>query len=380
MSDTAISIFANRSGDSRPTMVTEVPRQKPLRILAISALWQGANDYAFVRAFRRAGHSVLAVSEREYLPSWQSKSLKVLRRSLRAQVVKAYNEALKEKAHSFRPDIFFVFKGSLIKAETLQAIKAGGAIAIQFYPDVSFRTHGPFLAEALREYDWVFTTKSYGLGDMDQQLGIKAASFAPHAFDPETHRPIAYLEKDAEQYGCETSFIGNWSSKKERILSALTVTEPSCDLKIWGPSAWGAAGDCAAHFQGYPVFGDEYAKAIQLSKVNIGLLSEARTGASSGDHITARTFEIPASGGFMLHERTEEAMQYFEDGKECAFFDGPDDLVEKVRYYLAHEDERAAIAQAGHQRCLTSGYSVDDRARSVIDKYYELAAKREEQR
>jgi spore maturation protein CgeB len=33
-------------------------------------------------------------------------------------------------------------------------------------------------------------------------------------------------------------------------------------------------------------------------------------------------------------------------------YDGTDDLVDQVSYWLSHEDERAAVADAGHQRVL----------------------------
>ena len=45
--------------------------------------------------------------------------------------------------------------------------------------------------------------------------------------------------------------------------------------------------------------------------------------------------------------------EYFEFGKEIAVFEGvegPEGVVEKVRYYLAHEDERKRIALAGWER------------------------------
>jgi spore maturation protein CgeB len=120
------------------------------------------------------------------------------------------------------------------------------------------------------------------------------------------------------------------------------------------------------------VLGAEYAKAIRLSKINLGILSEVRKGASSGDLITARTFHIPACGGFMLHERTEEVRQHFEEGRECGMFNGAAEMVEKVGYFLDHAAEREAIAEAGHIRCLTSGNSVDDRVRAVLAKIAEL--------
>jgi 2-polyprenyl-3-methyl-5-hydroxy-6-metoxy-1,4-benzoquinol methylase len=47
------------------------------------------------------------------------------------------------------------------------------------------------------------------------------------------------------------------------------------------------------------------------SKINLGLLSEAGGGTTLGDQVTARTWQIPAAGGFMLLESTEELVRYF---------------------------------------------------------------------
>ncbi len=344
-----------------------------LRILAVSNLWQGANDYAFVRAFRRMGHSVRAVSEREYLPSWSNLPLKLARRVLRGLIVEAYNQALLREAHTLRPDMLFVFKGALAKASTIRAIRDMGTICIQYYPDTGFRAHSPQLWDAIPEYDWFFTTKPDHIGQLRVSHSYDRASFLPHAFDPETHRPVKPTAQDITDYGCDVSFIGSVSNKKWNAMDELLKHVTDIDIKIWGPSGWASKGGAPAEaYQGYPVFGQEYAKAISLSKINLGLLFEGNTDGASPDRLTARTFEIPGSGGFMLHERTPEAEEFFENEKECAFFDSPKDLLGKVRYYLAHEEERRAIATSGRVRCLASGYSTDERARSVIEKFHEL--------
>jgi glycosyltransferase involved in cell wall biosynthesis len=343
-----------------------------LRILAVSALWQGANDYAFVRAFRRLGHSVSVVSSDRYVPDWRSVGLRILRRALMASIVSEYNSALLQQATAIKPDLLFVFKGAYVKPETIAAIKANGTVAINFYPDVSFRTHGPYLPSALPLYDWVFTTKSFGLADMAEQLAVENASFLPHAYDPETHRPVELDDTDRENYLCDVSFIGNWSPKKQKLLEHVRRELPDIDLRIWGPDAWRAVSQLTGAFQSAPVLGTEYAKAINGSAVNLAILSEQRTGARSGDQITSRTFHIPAAGGFMLHERTDEAVEYFVDGKECAFFSGPDDLVAKLRHFVAHPEERRQIAAAGRERSLASGYSVDARVQTVLERYAQL--------
>ena len=136
---------------------------------------------------------------------------------------------------------------------------------------------------------------------------------------------------------------------------------------------WEKAGPRLARFApSREVLGAEYAKAIRLSKINLGILSEVRKGESSGDIITARTFHIPACGGFMLHERNEEVARYFEEDRECAMFAGAEEMVARIGYYLDHSAEREQIMEAGHIRCLHSGHSVDDRVGAILAKVAEL--------
>jgi spore maturation protein CgeB len=218
----------------------------------------------------------------------------------------------------------------------------------------------------------VLTSKTFGLEDLRRHLGFANASFLPHGFDPDIHRPAALDERDRRLFDCDVSFIGTWSLKKERIVDAIVSALPEVRLKIWG-NQWGAA---ASHLQKFvqnrEVQGIEYAKATIASRINLGLLSEIRPGASSGDLITARTFQIPATSGFMLHERTEELANYFIEDQECGCFAGPDDVAQKVKHYLAQSEKRNDVALAGYRRTQESDYSVDHRVRQMLAKYYEL--------
>ena len=45
-----------------------------------------------------------------------------------------------------------------------------------------------------------------------------------------------------------------------------------------------------------------------------------------------------------------ELAEYFEDGKELVLYTSAQDLLEKTAYYLAHEEERRAIANAGFKK------------------------------
>lgn len=68
--------------------------------------------------------------------------------------------------------------------------------------------------------------------------------------------------------------------------------------------------------------------------------------------IKGRTFEVPACGGFLLTGDADNLRDYYVDGKEIVIFKNKADLAEKCKYYLAHENERLAIAKAGYERTI----------------------------
>lgn len=66
--------------------------------------------------------------------------------------------------------------------------------------------------------------------------------------------------------------------------------------------------------------------------------------------LKGRVFQMGLSGTLMLCDRHPELSRYYEPDKEFISFDGLQDCAEKVRYFLAHEDARARIARAYHDR------------------------------
>ncbi len=98
--------------------------------------------------------------------------------------------------------------------------------------------------------------------------------------------------------------------------------------------------------------GDKEAEEIYCrSRINLGMggigYSETLT------NVKGRDFEIPSLGGGMyLTTFNPDLATAFEIGKEIVCYRNRDELVELIRYYLAHPDEAEAIAAAGRRRCL----------------------------
>jgi spore maturation protein CgeB len=111
------------------------------------------------------------------------------------------------------------------------------------------------------------------------------------------------------------------------------------------------------------VYGEEISKLFAVSRIHLNFLRE-----QNKDSHNVRTLEIPGYGGFLLTQRSkEQSEELYVEGREIACFETVDELKEKIRYYLEHEDERLAIAQAGHERAVREHQAIHRLQRVVED-------------
>ena len=240
---------------------------------------------------------------------------------------------------------------------------------VNFFPDFSFLAHGKYIPRCISLYDHIFTTKTFAAKDLQTHFSYNPSnvSFIPHGFDPTLHRR---MDVSDSPFSCEASFIGNYSKHKSLFLGYLKGVYPQLDLKIWGGTWRGIQNELKGAVMGIGIHGDMYVDAINTSTINIALLSEQVKGASTGDRITSRTFHIPASGGFMLHQRTDELLSYFEEDKEVACFSSKEELVEKIKFYLGNDVPRRRIQENGYNLTVKN-HSLDERANRILLKLRE---------
>jgi spore maturation protein CgeB len=88
-------------------------------------------------------------------------------------------------------------------------------------------------------------------------------------------------------------------------------------------------------------------------RINLGFatVGENRSGPRL-TQVRLRDFEVPMSGGFYLVEHSDELADFFTPGAEIETWRTREELLEKCRYYLRHDEERRAIAAAGRARAL----------------------------
>jgi hypothetical protein len=336
--------------------------------VVVCETWFGADGDAGVRALRRAGWNVQAVPEWEYIPvTWQSLAMKTLGRLVRPAAVREYNRELLDRVELLRAEMVVVFKGTWVLAKTLDELRRRGVACYNYYPDVSFFDHGPYIPAALPHYDWVFTSKSFGIDDMRRHLGVTRASVLQLAFDRDVHRPVELTEEDHRLYDCDVSFNGRFSPKRGEVMAEVVRRRPGVDIKIFG-AGWERARDSAAlrpALVGPIPQGEDYVRATCASKINVAIMSEVRRGASRGDQVARRTFDMPACRGFLLHERTEELLELFREDEHVVCFSDADELVEKIDVYLADPVARRRIAERAYA-LVQSRDSWDHRVATIL--------------
>jgi len=192
--------------------------------------------------------------------------------------------------------------------------------------------------------------------------------YLPHSFDPARHYPG---EVD-RRYQYDVFFCG--SPFPERAALFRHVRWPwGIRTKIAMPKRKGSFG----HVRGV-IPNNELAQYYRGSRICLNLhrtvvgVKPGDSGGYTGEHIQRgqawslgpRAFEIAACGAFQLTDDSRgELREVF--GDSVATFDGtPRDLGDKVRYYLAHDQEREEMAREACRR--VQGCSFAERGRSIL--------------
>src|SRR5262249_31144401 len=145
-------------------------------------------------------------------------------------------------------------------------------------------------------------------------------------------------------FGADVAFVGTFEAP--RAASLLALARAGIGVRVWG-NGWAQLRDAHPNLsvEARPVYDDDYARTINATRINLAFLRKANRYLQ-----TCRTVEVPACGGFMLHERSGEVERLFAGDREAAFFETDGDLVAACRRWLADEAGRRAVAEAGRAR------------------------------
>lgn len=266
--------------------------------------------------------------------------------------------------HRQKPiDLFFsYFYSAFCRPEIIREIKRMGILTVNWYCNGSFQFH--LVKEIAPAYDYCLVPEKFRLEDY-RRVG------AHPIYCQEAANPNIYRRHDV-RYCYDVSFVGQNYGDRPRYLKALV--DHGILVHTWGmgwrthTAGWRrllrrslrairARGseimpELPPDICGLPVSDDEMIKIFNQTRINLGFSNVGNTYRSTEPirQVRLRDFEVPMSGGFYLVQAFDELADFFTPGKEIVFFNDTSDLLEKVEYYLSHDQEREIIREAGWRR------------------------------
>lgn len=323
----------------------------------------GTTERGLANGFRELGWLVQEVQHPQ--PRGGSLPTRIARRLTRKSSAADYERNLLKECTDLRPEYVITVKGVDISSSTLQKIKSIGTITVMYYPDFHF-SHTGVDVETFTEYDAFITTKSFQVEHLKSRLGIKSVHFVHHGYCPDVHEPVQ-TRSTVPLNAVPLLYSGTHSNQKQVWIEEVLARCPDVDLYIVGGRWKGVIPETRArncHLLG-PRMGLSYAQSIGAAKINLAV----HFGASKegwADLVSTRTFEIPACRGFMLHIDNEEVRELFEPGKEIDTFATPEELADKIRFYLPREELRQRMVDQAFKRCVPH-YSYSARAAEIAE-------------
>jgi len=202
------------------------------------------------------------------------------------------------------------------------------------------------------QFDWISSsyatiadlvlTTDYVSVNRYRQSGVNA-QFVPLPVYIPSDAPLQ--KKDEQKYG--VSFIGRVDEGKPSRAEFMRFLVEEIDVSIFGSSG-----------PDDPLFlsTEEMYSVYRNSAVNLnfsGITAYIKIDNALFERIRGyklRTFEIAAAGGFCLSEFSISLAECFEDGVDIVFFRNKTELLEKIQYYLEHQDEAKRIVANGMQK------------------------------
>jgi len=291
--------------------------------------------------------------------------MRIASRLMRRMADETYRQKLLDECQVLKPDLFLAIKGVGITSDLIQRIKKTGARAAMYYPDLHFE-HPGILQDSFGEYDLFITTKTFQLDYLEALLGKDRVAFVSHGYSGSVHRPV-FRTVAEDDYQVDLLYPGNHSAYKQKWLEDTVAISPGPSVEIIG-NRWQESASkgllSACRMPGARV-GVAYAEAIQAARINIAV-HFGPAGSDWEDLVSTRTFEIPACKGFMLHIDNDEVRDYFRPGEEIDVFSTPEELADKIKFYLTRPNLRATMIERAYQRCVPA-YSYAERAKQIED-------------
>lgn len=158
--------------------------------------------------------------------------------------------------------------------------------------------------------------------------------------------PVSGFVEPVDRYVAANNYLAIQTAVKERTLT-LNMLSEKYNVSLYTGSDTSALP--MVHNMGTAETLTEMPKIFRLSKINLNMtLRSINTG------IPLRVFDVLGCGGFLISNYQEELLEYFDPGVDLEIYASLEELCDKCKFYLEHDDIRNRIALNGYNKIKAS--------------------------
>ncbi len=245
-------------------------------------------------------------------------------------------EVVSAQARAFKPDVIFVCDVLYLPAPFHRTLKEYTTILVgeMAYPIPAGLDLDPFDLIVSAAPHFVDRLRKAGAQSELLRLGFESSILDR----------LGTRTKDVD-----VAFIGSVGTDHQRRLELLQELSRNGSLTCWGAGAESLPLDSPLRGRiRPPLWGYDMYRQLQRAKIALNIhIDMAEQFAAN-----MRLYEATGVGTMLLTDWKTNLHQLFRPGKEVATYRSPQECLDRIAYYLEHEDEREAMAKAGQQRTL----------------------------
>lgn len=277
------------------------------------------------------------------------------------------NADLLQTCTDWKPDMVFLYSCRLITAKTVAKIKALGIYLACYCNDDPFASYYPGyfwknFRESLQYCNANYFYREKNREEIMSKSKGNVGLLRSYYIDENNH---LCDEDDLDPTCPDVIFLGH-NEQDERVEYLKALVDVGINVGL-NAKEFRELEEDKRFILLQETRGEHYNRLLASCKIPIVFLSKI-----NNDTYTRRCFEIPAADAFLFCPYTDDLASMFEEDKEIVFYRSKEDFVAKVQYYLAHDDERKAIAKAGYERLHRDGHEAKDRVKQIVTDYREF--------
>jgi len=269
---------------------------------------------------------------------------------VRAVTVAMPSEDVVEIAASVKADLVLVLNGTALAAEKVAQLRLKGFKTAIWFTDDPYYTD--WTGDIALRYEYVFTLE-LNCVPFYQNLGCQKVYYLPFAANPHLFHP----KRVPVSYQSDICFIGTafWNrvemidrlapllAKKKVVIAGWwwdrlkNYSRLSSMIKL---GDWMSPEETASYYNGAKIVINLH-RSVDDSSIN------NNANKLPAVSVNPRTFEISGCGAFQLVDQRADLGNAYLPGVEVGTFSSHEELVDKINYYLSHEEERQQVALNG---------------------------------